>query len=155
MIYFRSIFWRKVFFGAIGVGSGSRMRTISRIQSTQIIMKPYLYPWCEFINVDICQPKFTSPIRRRKIVTIRIRPCSFAHSVNADLSGLRYLVWSHANPVTTAISTTVNILDSGTPSIIGSATFENHFSSMSSAVKRITKSHTHCIEGYSSSFLAI
>lgn len=153
--YFLSILWRRVFFTSTGTTSPSRIRTISSIPRIQIMINPYLYPWWELMNEEIWPPKFTIKMRSIKIVTMSIRPCFFAHSVNADWSGLRYLVWSHANPDTITISMRVNIVDSGTPNTVGSITFVNHFSSISKAVKRMTKSHTHWIEGYSPSFLAI
>ena len=94
-------------------------------------------------------------MRRRNIVTIRVLPWARAHSSNAEWSGFRYFVWRIANPPTTAIRRNVKILDSGIPPIISGAAFENHFSSISRAVKSMTKSHTHCMLGYSSSFFAI
>ncbi len=131
------------------------MRRISRIPRTQIMINPYLYPWWLFINSVILPPKLVTRIRRIKIDTMRDFPFSLAQSVNAEWSGLRYFVWRTANPPTTNMRRRVNILDSGTPKTVGSTTFVSHFSSISSAVKRIMKSHTHWIDGYFSRSFAI
>lgn len=128
---------------------------ISRIPSTQIMMNPYLYPWWEVMNADICPPNWVMRMRSIKIVTMSIRPLALAQSANAEWSGRRYLVWRIANPPTMAMRRSVNMLDSGTQKITGSATLVNHFSSISRAVKRITKSPTHWIDGYFSSIFAI
>ncbi len=119
------------------------------------MINPYLYPWWLFINVLTCHPNCVTRIRSTKIVTMRIFPCSRAHSANAEWSGRRYLVWSTANPPTTAMRRSVKILDSGTPIIVGSTTLANHFSSISRAVNRMIKSPSHWIDGYFSSILAI
>lgn len=133
----------------------SSIRMISSIPRTQIIMNPYLYPWWLVMNSDICPPNCVTSIRRMNMVTISIRPLARAQSANAEWSGLRNLVWSIANPPTTTIRRSVNILDSGIPIIVGSATLLNHFSSISSAVKSIMKSPSHWIDGYFSSIFAI
>lgn len=100
------------------------------------------------MNVVIWVPKLTVRIRSINIVIMRVRPCACAHSAKADLSGLKYRVWRKANPPTTRMRRSVNIDDSGTPSIVGSTTFENPFSSISSAVKRMMKRPIHWMLGY-------
>ena len=133
----------------------SSMRMISSIPRTQIMMNPYLYPWCDVMNADICPPKLVTRIMSMNIVTMSIRPLARAQSANAEWSGFRYLVWSTANPPTTNMRSIVNILDSGTPNTVGSATFAKPFSSISSAVKRMMKSPSHWIDGYFSRSLAM
>ncbi len=100
------------------------------------------------MNVVIWVPKLTITIRRRNIVTMSVRPWERAHSANAEWSGFRYFAWRNANPPITAIRRKVKILDSGIPPMSSGAAFENHFSSISSAVKRMMKSHAHWILGY-------
>ena len=107
------------------------------------------------MNSVIFPQKLVTRIRRIKMVTMRDFPFDFAQSAKAEWSGRRYFVWRNAKPPTTIIKRSVKILDSGMPRIIGSATFVNHFSSISSAVKRMMKSPSHCMEGYFSSILAI
>ncbi len=153
LFYFPKSLFKKLFFSSCI--SSSRSLIISRIPSTQIMINQYLYPWWLFINVEICPPKLTIQIRRRNMVTMSDRPWLRAQSANAEWFGLRYLFCSQANPVTTAMSKSVKILDSGTQAIISGAAFQNPFSSISRAVKSMTKSPSHWIDGYSSSFFAI
>ncbi len=130
--------------------------SISRIPSTHIMMNPYLYPWCVLMNSVIRPPKLTMRIRRRNILTIRVFPLAAAQSENTEWSVRRYLVCSMANPHTTRMRSIVKMLDSGMPYTVSTEiALPSHFSSISSAVKRIINSPIHWILGCFTSRLAI
>ncbi len=129
--------------------------SISSIPRTHIMIKPYWYSWWRSTNADICAPKFITMINKRNMLIINIFPFLPAQSAKALWSGLRYLACNTANPPTMIIKRIIKILDSGIPSIVGSATLSKPTSNILSAVKSITKSPSHWMDGYLSSILAI